>query len=208
MSLPVIRGKWSWPAAWSWGSGDHRARMRRERNTAGTRNCAESRAGSLRAMPGAAAAHCGVGGGHTTPGTSGQPRGYRPFTRIRTGRGPVCWKQEDHAIVLIPWGPLVLSAGNASEALVPEYFQGLPVKVKGSRPLGLAWPLQPGSPTPHPCPCLFAPLLTNICSAVVHKPGLAVTVACRQCMPTGHTQPRTKWPRLPVCWTVPFLWSL
>lgn len=87
MSLPVIQGKWSWPAAWSWGSGDHRARMRRERNTAGTRNCAESRAGSLRAMPGAAAARCGVGGGHTTPGTSGQPRGYRPFTRIRTGRG-------------------------------------------------------------------------------------------------------------------------
>lgn len=87
MSLPVIQGKWSWPAAWSWGSGDHSARMRRERNTAGTKNCAESRAGSLRAMLGAAAAHCGVGGGHATPGTSGQPRGYRPFTGIRTGRG-------------------------------------------------------------------------------------------------------------------------
>ena len=109
---------------------------------------AESRAGSLRATLGAAAAHCGVGGGH-----------LRAVSRVQAlhqnqdrERNQFAGSRKTIPFVLIPWWPLVLGAGNASEALFPEYFQGLPVNVKGSRPLGPAWPLQPGSPTPYPAP--------------------------------------------------------
>lgn len=159
MCLPVIQGKWSWPAAWSWGSGAHRAGMRREAQQG--QESAESRAGSLRATLGADAAHCGIGGGHLRA----VPRVQALHQNQDRERDQFARSRKTIPFVLIPWWPLVLGAGNASEALFPEYFQGLPVNVKGYRPLGLAWPLQPGSPTPLPRPCLFAPLLTNICSA-------------------------------------------
>lgn len=117
MRQPVTQGKWSWPTAWSWGSGDHRARMRREGSTAGKR-AAESRAGSLRLRWGAAAAFTAV----MVAGTSGQPRGYRPFTRIRTGKGTSLLEAERPCYCLYS---LVAPGARCGEMPQRHYFQNI-----------------------------------------------------------------------------------
>lgn len=71
---------------------------------------------------------------------------------------------------------------------VPQrcYFQNISralANLKGSRPLGLAWPPRQALPRTT---CLFALLLANTCCAIGHNPGLTVKVELEGAY-TGHT---------------------
>ena len=203
MHLPVIQGKWSWPVAWSWGSGAHRAGMRREGSTAGTRNCREQG----RQSEGYTGSSCSsLRCRWWAP--QGSPEGTGPSPESGPGEGPVCWKQKDHSIC-----PYSLVAPGARcrkclRGIVSRIFPGAPSECEGIQTSGPGLALAARLPHTPPPPLPVRSTLDKYLLCWVHSPGLAVTVERRQCIPTGHTQPQTKWPRAPVCWTVPFLWLL
>lgn len=111
---------------------------------------------------------------HCPLGPLGLPQWGWPFTESCAGKGPVCRKQKYHPF--LPYS-LVVPGNFRGEMPQKHYLQKIsrdPVNLKGSGPLGPAWPSPAGSAI-HP-PSLLASLLANICCAVVHKPGLTVRV--------------------------------
>lgn len=134
--------------------------MRREGSTAG-KEAAESRAGSLRSYAGNSCSSCGDGGGHLRAA-----RGTGPSPESGPEKGTVCRKQKRLYCYVssIPWWPPGARC-KCLRGIISRIFPGAASECEGIQTSGLAWPLQPGSPTPHPHPCLFPPLLTNICSA-------------------------------------------
>lgn len=160
MRLPVIQGKWSWPAAWSWGSGAHRAGMRREGSTAGTRKCRKQG----RQSEGYTGSSCSsLRCRWWAP--QGSLEGTGPSPESGSGEEPVCWKQKDHSICPYSLVAPGTRCRKCLRGIVSRIFPGAPSECEGIQTSGPGLALAARLPHTLPRPCLFAPLLTNICSA-------------------------------------------
>lgn len=122
-------------------------------------------------------------------GTSGQPRGYRPFTRIRTGKGTSLLEAERPCYCLYSLVAPGARCRKCLRGIISRIFPGAASECEGIQTSGPGLALAARLPhtPPPPLPISSTPDKYLLCW--VHNPGLAVTVEYRQCIPRGHTQP-------------------